>query len=309
MLYPSHFWPHKNHHMLMTAYGIYLSRRPEKPVDLVFYGALNDLANELKFAAKRMKLDKYIHFISYPSPKNESLLWNNCECLIFPSLNEDTFPCAIAKAFHIGKPVLCSDLKIMNDIAKDAVMYFDMRKPEEIANCIDTITSDADYKLTLKRIGRTFFNQIQRTDEDYPLAESCAEVLDDNKKAGHTSLSGIFEDGWMGGTCRLFFESSHENRYIELRVETPQWLPYDKITMTILNEKRIIDSLNVYRGNELTVRHALPRRAGYIDFLLAPLFQPVESEIESNDKRYLSLIFKDCCIVLNNIDRSLVTIK
>jgi glycosyltransferase involved in cell wall biosynthesis len=141
MFYPANFWPHKNHHMLITAYGMYVSRYPKSQVDLVFTGALDEAQHKLRDNIRRMGLEERIHFLGYLPEDQLTAVWHGCSFLVFPSLYEG-FGIPVLEAMQFGKPVLCSNVTSLPEVAGDAALYFDPRKPEEIVQCMEKIVGN-----------------------------------------------------------------------------------------------------------------------------------------------------------------------
>jgi glycosyltransferase involved in cell wall biosynthesis len=52
LLYPSNFWPHKNHSMLFTAFGMFRSGHPESKLSLVCTGDPSERMETLRNAAE-----------------------------------------------------------------------------------------------------------------------------------------------------------------------------------------------------------------------------------------------------------------
>jgi glycosyltransferase involved in cell wall biosynthesis len=121
--------------MLLTAYGMYRSRHPAQPLDLVFTGALTGEQQKLRAHIERMGIDRHVHFLGYLSEDDLAAVWEGCSCLIFPSLFEG-FGIPVLEAMNFDKPVLCSRASSLPEVAGDAALYFDPRKPEEILKCI-----------------------------------------------------------------------------------------------------------------------------------------------------------------------------
>ena len=61
--YPSNFWPHKNHRMLLIVYNILLRRKPDLDFDLVFTGDLLQPEKELQAAVEARGLKGRVHFL------------------------------------------------------------------------------------------------------------------------------------------------------------------------------------------------------------------------------------------------------
>ena len=143
MFYPANFWPHKNHHMLISAYGTYVARHPDSEMDLVFTGALDDTRRDLQDKVRSIGLDGRVHFLGYLPEDQMSAVWEGCSFLVFPSLYEG-FGIPVLEAMQFGKPVLCSNVTSLPEVAGDAAIYFDPRKPDEIVQGLEKIIGNKE---------------------------------------------------------------------------------------------------------------------------------------------------------------------
>lgn len=163
MFYPANFWPHKNHRMLLTAYGMYISRHPESRLDLVFTGALDEAQHKLQSDVKQMGLERRVHFLGYLPEDQLTAVWQGCSFLVFPSLYEG-FGIPVLEAMQFGKPVICSNVTSLPEVAGDAALYFDPRKPEEIVKNIEKIMGNEELYADLVRRGNERLSNFQFQD-------------------------------------------------------------------------------------------------------------------------------------------------
>ncbi len=138
LLYPANFWPHKNHPMLLTALGMFRSRYPESKLRLVCTGSPDDRMGALKEATRRMGMEPWVYFAGFLSEEEFAALLASCKALIFPSLYEG-FGMPVLEAMVFGKPVLCSNPTSLPEVAGDATLYFDSKKPTDILSAIEQI--------------------------------------------------------------------------------------------------------------------------------------------------------------------------
>ncbi len=184
LLYPANFWPHKNHAMLLTAFGLHVAAADGADtaagadaghgvgadsalgtgagpgsgagagagLKLVLTGADTGLAAELKRAAKSMGLGERVLFTGYVSDEELAALTVGSLALIFPSLFEG-YGMPVAEAMSLGAPVLCSEVTSLPEVGGDAVLYFDPRKPEDMARAIGRIATEPGLAAELGRKG------------------------------------------------------------------------------------------------------------------------------------------------------------
>jgi glycosyltransferase involved in cell wall biosynthesis len=127
--------------MLITAYEMFVSRNPDCKIDLVFTGALDDAQRDLQDNVRSMGLERRVHFLGYLPEEQLIAVWGGCSFLIFPSLYEG-FGIPVLEAMQFGKPVLCSNVTSLQEVAGDAALYFDPQKPYEIVQCLEKIVEN-----------------------------------------------------------------------------------------------------------------------------------------------------------------------
>ncbi|NJK53447.1 MAG: glycosyltransferase family 4 protein [Leptolyngbyaceae cyanobacterium SU_3_3] len=136
--YPANYWPHKNHRMLLTAYEIYQNNFPGNTLNLVFTGALKQEEQKLQEMVAEAGLSDRVHFLGYLSEAHLESVWRGCHVLVFPSLYEG-FGIPVLEGMIFGKPVLSSTAGSLPEVGGNAVIYFDPKDPEELANCLSQI--------------------------------------------------------------------------------------------------------------------------------------------------------------------------
>lgn len=152
LLYPANFWAHKNHLMLFTAFNIYRTKHPQSKLKLVCTGADSEHKQFLLNAIKEMGLAQWIMLPGYLSDEEFASLVTSCRAIIFPSLYEG-FGMPVLEAMAAGKPVLCSNLTSLPEVAGSAAVLFDPRKPEDIATAIQRIDQQPDLVQQLIQLG------------------------------------------------------------------------------------------------------------------------------------------------------------
>jgi len=153
LLYPANFWAHKNHRMLLTAFAIYRARHPESNLRLVCTGALENEKKVLQEAVYRMGQKNWVILPGFLTEKEFTAIFTSCLALVFPSLYEG-FGMPVLEAMALEKPVICSNVASLPEVAGDAAFYVDPRKPREIAKAIERIATDKDLRKRLIGRGR-----------------------------------------------------------------------------------------------------------------------------------------------------------
>lgn len=142
LVYPANFWKHKNHEMLLTAFG--MACRQGLPLDakLVCTGEAGERQAWLLRAARTMNLGERILFPGYLHDAELAALMKQCRGVVFPSLHEG-FGLPVIEAMAAGVPVACSNTTALMEVAGDAAIMFDPRIPAQIADAIFALVQDA----------------------------------------------------------------------------------------------------------------------------------------------------------------------
>lgn len=148
--YPANFWPHKNHEILIIAFNNFLKKNPNNDYVLVLTGD-NLKTSSVQLLCKKLKIQNKVLMLGFVSTEEIKWLYENCYCLIFPSLFEG-FGIPLVEAVSFGKPVVCSDLEIHKKILGSAAIYFNPKVPEDIFSKITLISLRNIYEEKLKHI-------------------------------------------------------------------------------------------------------------------------------------------------------------
>lgn len=152
LLFPANFWAHKNHQLLFTAFNIYCHRYSNSELKLVCTGADNHLKFFLSHSLLQMGLTSKIIITGYLSDNEFVALLKRARAVIFPSLFEG-FGMPILEAMSEGVPVLCSNQTCLPEVAGNAALLFDPRKPEEIVKAIHRIDTEPELATILSKKG------------------------------------------------------------------------------------------------------------------------------------------------------------
>jgi glycosyltransferase involved in cell wall biosynthesis len=168
LLYPANFRPHKNHEMLLTAFGIYMAREPDAGLKLVCAGEKRDGFDELLHITRAMGLQGQVLFPGFVSDAELAALYQSCRAVIVPSLYPGlSLPVMEAMAFH--KPVLCARHPSLQDVAGQAAVYFDPRLLRDVVQAIELAAHDPALLQRAIRAADTYLasGDPKRTGEEY----------------------------------------------------------------------------------------------------------------------------------------------
>ena len=152
IFYPAQTWAHKNHLGLLKALYIYQKQHNFRPF-LVCSGSTNDYFPTIRRKMKRLKLASQVKFIGFISPLELQCLYRLCRFMIFPSKYEG-WGLPVTEAMRIGVPLACSKLTILKEHAGSASLFFDPDQPQEIANTIYRLWTDAALREKLSAQGQ-----------------------------------------------------------------------------------------------------------------------------------------------------------
>jgi glycosyltransferase involved in cell wall biosynthesis len=143
LFYPANFWQHKNHQMLLTAFGMFC-RKPRRPeLKLVFTGQPGPSMDVVRDAASRMGIAERVVFAGYVSNEELAALLDGCRAMVFPSLYEG-FGMPVLEAMSFGKTILCGNRTSLPEIAGECALLFDPKKPGEILSAIEALEREPD---------------------------------------------------------------------------------------------------------------------------------------------------------------------
>ena len=152
LLYPANPWPHKNHRGLIEAFALYRRSSPASDLALVCTGAPGVAGDEVIALAQTLLPPGSFAFAGYLSEREFVALLQSSRGLIFPSLYEG-FGLPVLEAMACGKPVLCSNVTSLPEVAGDAALLFDPRDPAAISGAIDRLESEPELEQQLVQLG------------------------------------------------------------------------------------------------------------------------------------------------------------
>jgi glycosyltransferase involved in cell wall biosynthesis len=142
--------PHKNLRLLLDALGEIEHRA--RPL-LVLPGYATEYETELREHATARGLDGDVRFLSWVSAEDLEGLWGLARAFVFPSLYEG-FGLPVLEAMARGLPVACSNASSLPEVAGEAALLFDPRRPAQIAAALTRLLTDAPLRERLSELGR-----------------------------------------------------------------------------------------------------------------------------------------------------------
>ncbi len=172
LIYPANLWPHKNHRLLLEAFKMFCQNRPDSDMHLVLTGAKIEHDRSIEELVKEQGIKKRVHFLGYLSEPELASVWRNAFALVFPSLFEG-FGIPLVEAMMFQKPILASNVTSIPEVAGEAALYFDPRKPKDIAFCLARLL---DEEGLYEKLVATGSQQLKKFDFD-KMTDAYLEVI------------------------------------------------------------------------------------------------------------------------------------
>ncbi|WP_245616643.1 glycosyltransferase family 4 protein [Paraburkholderia acidipaludis] len=302
LIYPANFWKHKNHEMLLAAFGMACAdARFPGNIKLVCTGAPGPRQEWLKNAADGMNLGDRIIFPGYLPNEELAALISNCGGVVFPSLYEG-FGLPVLEAMAANVPVACSNTTSLPEVAADAAIMFDPRVPSQIAEAMITLVGDEALRARLVKAGQARideFSDSERMANEY--WDLFKYALADVKKVN--LLSGVHADGWVGENLKIQTAPLHNAQSVEIQITSPEWAPQSALTIqTFRAGKSNGTPLKVKRGSQVVLSVPIDQSGDYFELRLSPTFVPASCGF-GDDRRELSAMLQRCSILAGDSSR------
>jgi len=144
--------PHKNIDGLLKAFFL-IKEHGHRELKLVLAGKLPRTKSELVTLIQSSKWKRDVIFTGYVPDEVLAGLYKNAEVFVFPSLYEG-FGIPVLEAFQYGTPVACSNRAAIPEIAGNAAVYFDPKNVKEIAEVLDRLLTDENWRKYLAKAGK-----------------------------------------------------------------------------------------------------------------------------------------------------------
>jgi glycosyltransferase involved in cell wall biosynthesis len=144
--------PRKNHIGLIKAFARLIKDQPQLKHDLVFAGKDTWFGNRVREAARESGVEDRIHFLGFVTDEDLLLLYNACECFVFPSFYEG-FGIPVLEAMACGRAVICSNASSIPEVANGAALLFDPENSDEIVRALADVLRNSDLRARMERLG------------------------------------------------------------------------------------------------------------------------------------------------------------
>jgi glycosyltransferase involved in cell wall biosynthesis len=295
LVYPANFWKHKNHEMLLTAFGMACHEGLPTDIKLVCTGAPGARQAWLMSAARTMDLADRILFPGFLPNAELAALMADCTGVIFPSLYEG-FGLPVIEAMAAGVPVACSNTTSLPEVAADAAILFDPRVPTQIAQAMISLVENEALRTRLIHAGQqraVEFSDAERMAREY--WELFQYALTNEKH--ENLLTGAYADGWAGCCLNIQVAPAAGTQTLEIELSAPEWLPQPRLTVQANRGGGNQGAPLVFeRGTNAVLSLPMEPTGGCYEVRIAPTFVPARSG-HGDDQRELSAMLQRCGIV------------
>jgi len=174
--YPAQFWPHKNHIVILLALKFLSEKYNKKPI-VYFTGSDKGNKKYIESEIVRYGLEKQVEFTGFVLDEELKYLYTHAVGMIFASLmGPNNMPPIEATYLHC--PVVITDLDGHKEQLGDTALYFNGYNPEELAEHMNILLSDADIRNAIiekeKKLGQQFdkinyFAEIKKIIKEFSL--------------------------------------------------------------------------------------------------------------------------------------------
>ena len=298
LIYPANFWKHKNHEMLLTAFGVACHGGLAEDIKLVCTGAPGVRQQWLMSAVKTMGLAGRIVFPGYLPNAELATLIADCTGVVFPSLYEG-FGLPVIEAMAAGVPVACSNTTSLPEVAADAAILFDPRVPTQITQAMISLAESTSDRARLIEAGQrraAEFSDTERMAREYWQLFQYASA---NTKC-ENMLTGNFADGWVGQSIHIQVASAAGPRTLEIEFSAPEWLPQRRLSaQATVGGKRVGARTILKRGARALMSLPIESAGGGYEVRIGPTFVPARTG-HGEDQRELSAILERCDIICDD---------
>ncbi|TET54003.1 MAG: glycosyltransferase family 1 protein, partial [Actinobacteria bacterium] len=143
--------PRKNLSCLLKAFAL-LKKKSDFDFKLVIVGEEGWLYKRIFNDIKKQDLEKETIFTGFIQDKDLPAIYSGASVFVYPSLYEG-FGLPALEAMACGTPVVCSNTSSLPEVVGKAALKANPEKPEEFANAISKIVSDANLAKELSKMG------------------------------------------------------------------------------------------------------------------------------------------------------------
>lgn len=298
LIYPANFWKHKNHEMLLTAFGMACHGSLPADIKLICTGAPGARQEWLMSAARTMNLGDRVLFPGYLPNAELAALMADCAGVVYPSLYEG-FGLPVIEAMAAGVPVACSNTTSLPEVAADAAILFDPRVPTRIVQAMVSLVENEALRARLIQDGlqrAAEFSDSERMAREYWELFQYA-LTNKNHENHENQLTGAYADGWVGNCLNVQVAPAEREQTLKIEFSALKWQPQSHLTVQASRDGEKQGAPVVFkRGMNAVLSLPIEPTGGCYEIRIAPTFAPSLSG-HGDDQRELSVMLQRCCIV------------
>jgi hypothetical protein len=187
----------------------------------------------------------------------------------------------------LGVPVACSNVTSLPEVAGDAALLFDPRKPAEVARALVSIVTDDALRAKLSVAGQLRAHEF--SDEGRMADEYWRCFSDAVGAPTHaTHVYGVDADGWAGRKIEIDIADAREGDTLVVELRVPPATPHQAVSVQTSKAGKATSPMTVERGQTHLLIEKLGDGANNRTLLFSPTFHP------DGDSRELALIVERC---------------
>ena len=174
----------------------------------------------------------------------------------------------LVEAMAVGTPILCSNVTSLPEVGGDAALYFDPRRPDDMAAAMARLVTEPDLAAELVAKGRERLAVFGGPED---MARKYLAVFEDvlsRPVSQSTAVRGLYGDGWCGSRLFVAFGPSAHRQWLRAGFSLPAEAPSSRVVVTTLVGGRTWGRPMVLtRGRSVTLGPDLPPGGGYVEFV------------------------------------------
>jgi FkbM family methyltransferase len=300
--YPANFWRHKNHEALLTAFAMACRQGLPQDIMLIFTGAKDERTEKMRQAVRIMGLESRTRLLGFLPDEDLASVLRQSLALFFPSLYEG-FGIPVVEAQAVGVPVACSRAGSLAEVAGEAALFFNPKKPKEMAEAMIRLAGDQKLRSSLILRGH---ENVQRFSDPEGMAKAYLDFFQQiaSRPKNKVMLQGIFPDRWAGRKVKITNYNSY-SVVVELAVAQPDWLNRGALWCGVKKQHWAPRFWRRVKQNKTLVMKVRLKPGQEADFKFGPAQNPPEAG-KNGDLRKLSCIVLHCGLVKASGNESLL---